>query len=93
MKSVWETVRDVMKVGRLVGVPSAVREKIQSAHHSPPDRGQAVGTYWLTTLPDVSWEQLAKHLYYVEEKEALQKVTPYLNKTRGNCCMQQILHY
>ena len=87
VKSVWGAVRDVTNVGRLVGVPSAVREKIhvQSTHHSSSEKGQAVGTYWLTTLPDISWEQLARHLYYAEEKEALQIVTPYLNKKRGTC--------
>ena len=84
---------NVSSVGRLVGVPSAVRQRIESAHHSPFDKGQAIGTYWLKTLPDISWEQLARHLYYAEEKEALQKVSLYLKKTRGTLCIQLILYH
>ena len=93
MKSVWGAVLDAMSVGRSVGVPSAVRQRIESTHYSPFDKGQAVGTYWLKTLPDVSWEQLARHLYFFEEEEALQKVIPYVKKPKGNFCIQPILHY
>ena len=88
VKKVFEVVRvDVYPggVGHFLGVPRAVREKIQSTSQDEKQQWREVGHYWLTTCTSVSWMVLADRLYEYGENEALQRVMPYLNKTRGMC--------
>ena len=85
---VFEVVRgdvcSAIGVGDSFGVPRAVREKIKCTCQDNKQRWE-VGHYWLTTCTSVSWIVLAESLYQWGENEALQRVMPYLNKTRGMC--------
>ena len=89
VKNVFEVGRgsvcDIVGVGDSLGVPRAVREKIQSTSQDKKQRWREVGHYWLTTCTSVSWMVLADTLYRYGENEALQRVMPYLNKIRGMC--------
>ena len=86
VKKVFEVVRGVVyDVGDSLGVPHSVREKIQSTSQDVKQQWREVGHYWLTTCTSVSWMVLADTLYHYREKEALQRLMPYLNKTRGMC--------
>ena len=84
---VFEVVRgDVHPgVGGSLGVPRSVLEKIQSTSQDVEQQWRAIGHYWLPTCTSVSWMVLAESLYQCGENEALQRVMPYLNKTRGMC--------
>ena len=92
VKKVFEVVRGdvypggvVRGVGDSLGVPRAVYEKIQSRSQDMEQQWREVGHYWQTTCTSVSWMVLADRLYQWGENEALQRVMPYLNKTRGMC--------
>ena len=89
VKKVFEVVRGnvypVGGVGGSIGVPPTVCEKIQSTGQDMEQQWREVGHYWLTTCTSVSWMVLAESLYQRGENEALQRVMPYLNKTRGMC--------
>ena len=83
MTRVWEKVGDWEKVGRSLNIPGSKRREISDQHSSERERSCAVGVYWLQTLPDVSWEQLAGVLYYEGEEEAVEAVKEFLPTSRG----------
>ena len=80
-----EAVSSVFGMGDFLGVPPPVCKKIQSTSQDVEQQWREVGHYWLTTCTSVSWMVLAETLYLYGENEALQRVMPYLNKTRGMC--------
>ena len=85
-----ENVREVMeKVGDLRGVgvslvlPSSKLQKISQQSSTKRKRSLALGDYLVNTVPDASWEMLARVLYRRGEHTALGVMKQYLQQ--GMC--------
>ena len=81
---VMEKVKDSWEVGSQLGVPISKRKEIREKYSTEKEQSCAYGEYWVNTLWDASWEELAGVLYYREEKTALEEVVgKYLQTSRG----------
>ena len=82
-----ENVREVMaevraweKVGTYLGVSYSKRQEISQQSSTARERCLALGDYWVNTVPDASWEKLARMLYREGEERALVVTKQYLQQ-------------
>ena len=82
-----ENVREVMaevraweKVGTYLGVSHSKQEEIRQQSSTKRKRSLALGDYWVNTVPDASWEKLARMLYREGEERALVVTKQYLQQ-------------
>ena len=73
----WET------VGGLLGVPPSKREEIKQQSSTEREKSIALGDYWVNTVPDASWQRLARVLYYEGEERAVVVIKQYVQQ--GMC--------
>ena len=78
-----EGVRKWRDVGRCLSVPDAIRDKIAVECSSNDERISAVASYVVTTVPSITWEDIAGALYSEDEKRAVERVKPYIQRFDG----------
>ena len=85
-----ENVREVMAkvgnwevVGHWLGFPYSKRQEIRQQSSTEREKSLALGGYWVNTVPDASWEKLARALYHNGEETALTVTKQYLQQ--GMC--------
>ena len=82
-----ENVREVMAevenwkgVGGMLGVPPSKLLQIKQKSSTRMEKSLALGDYWVNTLPDASWEKLARVLYQWGEEIAVEVTKQYLQQ-------------
>ena len=67
-----ESVEDCVSLGSFLGVPYESRGSMEK-----------LVQYFITTVPNASWQTLAGALYCMEEHAALERVTKYFQRQPG----------
>ena len=78
-----EMVRRWRDVGWELSVPMAIRDKIAVECSSDDERISALASYMVTTIPSITWEDIAGVLYSWDEERALERVKPYIQRFDG----------
>ena len=73
-----EGVRLWRNVGDELSVPDAILNKIADECSSDDERISALASYVVTTIPSITWEDIAGVLYKKDEERAVERVKPYL---------------
>ena len=73
-------------VGRGLGVPGSILDKINAECSSDEEKMSAVINYVVTINPDITWEEIAAALYVKDEEKAVERVKPYLHILPGGSC-------
>jgi len=88
-----EGVREWWNLGFELSVPPAIRDKIAVECSSNDERISALASYVVTTLPSITWEDIAGVLYSVDEERAVERVKPYIQRFDGKYkCTQVYVH-
>ena len=66
------------RVGKELGVPSSMLDKIEEQSSTEIEKSHQVGRYWVNTHPDPSLERLGRALYYYGEETAGMMLKQYL---------------
>ena len=83
VRKVIAGVREWRDVGRCLSVPDAILAKIADEYSSNDERISALTSYVVTTLPNITWEDIAAALYEMDEKRAVERVKPYIQRFDG----------
>ena len=78
-----EGVRKWRDVGMWFSVPGALLAKIAVECSSNDERISAVASYVVTTVPNITWEDIAAVLYRKDEERAVDRVKPYIQRFDG----------
>ena len=78
-----EGVREWRDVGMWLLVSEAIRDKIADECSSNDERISALASYVVTTLPNITWEDIAGVLYLEDEERAVERVKPYIQRFDG----------
>ena len=78
-----EGVREWRDVGWRLFVPDAIWDKIAVECSSNDERISAVASYVVTTVPNITWEDIAVVLYRKCEEGAVERVKPYIQRFDG----------
>ena len=78
-----EGVRKWKDVGMWLSVPRAILGKIAVEYSSNDERIYALASYVVTTVPNITWEDIAAALYSEDEKRAVERVKPYIQRFDG----------
>ena len=79
-----EGVRRWRDVGWWLSVPDAILDKIDDECSRNDERISAVASYVVTTVPNITWEDIAAALYSWDEERAVERVKPYIQRFDGN---------
>ena len=77
-----EGVREWWGVGMELSVPHDILDKI-AAECSSDDEISALASYVVTTIPSITWEDIAGVLYRWDEGRAVERVKPYIQTFDG----------
>ena len=83
VREVMAEVGDWWEVGHWLHVSDSKRQEIKQQSSIEREKSLALGDYWVNTDPHVSWERLAKVLYYCGQEKALAVTKQYLEQ--GMC--------
>ena len=78
-----EGVRKWRDVGMWLSVPGAILAKIAVECSRNDERISAVASYVVTTIPNITWEDIAGALYSEDEERAVERVKPYTQRFDG----------
>ena len=78
-----EGVRWWRDVGWWLSVPKAILDKIDAECSSDDERISALASYMVTTIPSITWEDIAGALYRMDEERAVERVKPYMQRFDG----------
>ena len=78
-----EGVRKWWGVGRWLSVPWAIQDKIAVECSGNDERISALASYMVTTVPNITWEDIAAALYSKDEERAVERVKPYIQRFDG----------
>ena len=78
-----EGVRSWWDVGWELSVPGAILRKIDAECSSGDERISALASYVVTTIPSITWEDIAGVLFSEDETRAVERVKPYIQKYDG----------
>ena len=78
-----EGVRKWSDVGDWLLVPDAILDKIANECSSNDERISALTSYVVTTIPNITWEDIAVALYSKDEERAVERVKPYIQRFDG----------
>ena len=70
-------------VGMWLSVQPAIRDKIAVECSSNDERISALASYVVTTIPNITWEDIATALYNEDEERAVERVKPYIQRFDG----------
>ena len=73
-------------MGIRLSVPYHILNKINAECSSDAEKMSAVVNYAVTTIPGITWEDIAAALYKEDEEKAMQRVKPYLHIIPGGSC-------
>ena len=77
----WDRIE---RLADCLGLPPSKMVEIESHYSKGDQQKEAAVDYWLKCLPNVSWNILAQHLYYVGEQTALHAVMEHVDRSKGN---------
>ena len=78
-----EGVEEWWYVGEWLSVPVAILDKIDAECSSDDERVSALASYVVTTIPSITWEDIAGVLYEVDEERTMERVKPYMQRFDG----------
>ena len=83
VRKVIAGVREWRDVGDGLLVPDAILDKIAVECSRNDERISALASYVVTTVPNITWEDIAAALYGKDEKRAMERVKPYTQRFDG----------
>ena len=78
VREVMAEVGDWWEVGMNLDVPDSKRKEISQQSSTEREKSLALGDYWVNTVPNASWEILARVLYRKGEEKAVAVMKQYL---------------
>lgn len=93
VNKVMRNVRNWRKVGSKIGVPQLKMDEILNSHSTGEERREAFASYCVYTLHHVSWEVIARVIYWSEEGRALEQLKSYMRTPPGVCVHINCLYF
>lgn len=87
VRKVMEGARKWWDIGSCLLIPKGVLHKIAAKYSSDNEKICALASYMVTTLPNITWEDIAGALYKEDENRAVERVKPYISvfDGKGRC--------